>query len=325
MFAEEEEREMVEMVVFNSRIKFDHPLYDDVDEYYLGLCNETEYEKEASNPREKEFGDSFKLLTIAERHQFLKTQTSRVFVPKKRRGSGGLGFTSMIKTQCTDQKAKSTTGSIDESGSPLGAILVPEKRRASRRKFVRKNNHCIMSTTDQEDHNLTAKMKSNQEKKTAGRKRVLKSQRVDVDDDRRQRSSKKMKKMGGRVDFKKLGLYPPPDLSSDIKSVMNHQEGRDSEIKLRIMKQMFKTDMDKHLQERFSMPLNQIKDGHDFLNETEMEEVRHGESMSTEVKLVELRLKDGNVHQIKYNEAEEAADEKQRFLRVNLQLESCCG
>ncbi|KAG5235695.1 B3 domain-containing protein [Salix suchowensis] len=54
--------------------------------------------------------------------------------------------------------------------------------------------------------------------------------------------------------------------------------------------------MDKH-QERFSMPLNQIKDGHDFLNETEMEEVRHGESMSTEVKLVELRLKDGNVHQ----------------------------
>ncbi|KAJ6770597.1 hypothetical protein OIU79_021282 [Salix purpurea] len=186
-------------MVHSSRIKFDHPYYDDVDEYYLGLCNEAEYEKEASNPREKEFGDSFKLLTIAERHQFLKTQTSRVFVPKKRRGSGGLGFTSMIKTQCTDQKAKSTTGSIDESGSPLGAILVPEKRRASRHKFVRKNNHCIMST-DQED-DLTAKMKSNQE--TAGRKRVLKSQRVDVDDDRRQRSSKKM---GGRVDFKKLGF-----------------------------------------------------------------------------------------------------------------------
>uniref|UniRef100_A0A6N2MSX2 TF-B3 domain-containing protein n=1 Tax=Salix viminalis TaxID=40686 RepID=A0A6N2MSX2_SALVM len=295
MFAEEEERKMVKMVVINSRINFDHPYYDDVDEYYLGLCNEAEYEKEASNPREKEFGDSFKLLTIAERHQFLKTQTSRVIVPKKRRGSGGLGFTSM-KTQCsTDQKAKSNTGSIDESGSPLGAILVPEKRRESRRKFVRKNNHCIMST-DQEDHDLTAKMKSDREKKTAGRKRVLKSQRVDVDDDRRQRSSKKMKKMGGRVDFKKLGLYPPPDLSSDIKSVMNHQEGRDSEIKLRIMKQMFKTDMDKH-QERFSMPLNQIKDGHDFLNETEMEEVRHGESMSTEVKLVELRLKEGNVHQ----------------------------
>ncbi|KAJ6417377.1 hypothetical protein OIU84_003149 [Salix udensis] len=162
MFAAEEERKMVH----SSRINFDHPYYDDVDEYYLGLCNEAEYEKEASNPREKEFGDSFKLLTIAERHQFLKTQTSRVFVPKKRRGSGGLGFTSMIKTQCTDQKAKSTTGSIDESGSPLGAILVPEKRRASRRKFVRKNNHCIMST-DQED-DLTAKMKSNQEKKTAG-------------------------------------------------------------------------------------------------------------------------------------------------------------
>ncbi|KAB5534817.1 hypothetical protein DKX38_017903 [Salix brachista] len=291
MFAEEEERKMVH----SSRINFDHPYHDDVDEYYLGLSNETEYEKEASNPREKEFGDSFKLLTSAERYQFLKIQTSRVFVPKKRRGSGGLGFTSM-KTQCTDQKAKSTTGSIDESGSPLGAILVPEKRRASRRKFVRKNNHCIMISTDQED-DLTAKMKSNQEKKTAGRKQVLESQRVDVDDDRRQRSSKKMKKMGGRVDFKKLGLYPPPDLSSDIKSVMNHQEGRDSEIKLRIMKQMFKTDMDKH-QERFSMPLNQIKDGHDFLNETEMEEVRHGESMSTEVKLVELRrLKDGNVHQ----------------------------
>ncbi|KAJ6376567.1 hypothetical protein OIU76_025674 [Salix suchowensis] len=85
-------------------INFDHPYYDDVDEYYLGLSIETEYEKEASNPREKEFGDSFKLLTIAERRQFLKTQTSRVFVPKKRRGSGGLGFTSMIKTQCTDQK-----------------------------------------------------------------------------------------------------------------------------------------------------------------------------------------------------------------------------
>ncbi|KAJ6727904.1 1-ACYL-SN-GLYCEROL-3-PHOSPHATE ACYLTRANSFERASE ALPHA [Salix koriyanagi] len=175
MFAEEEDQR--KMVVFNSRIKFDHPYYDDVDEYYLGLSNETEYEKEASNPREKEFGDSFKLLTIAERHQFLKTQTSRVFVPKKRRGSGGPGFTSMIKTQCTDQKAKSTTGSIDESGSPLGAILVPEKRRASRHKFVRKNNHCIMMSTDQEDV-LTAKMKSKQEKQTAGRKRVLKSQRV---------------------------------------------------------------------------------------------------------------------------------------------------
>ncbi|KAJ6376568.1 hypothetical protein OIU76_025675 [Salix suchowensis] len=154
-------------MVHSSRKEFDHPYYDDVDEYYLGLSIETEYEKEASNPREKEFGDSFKLLTIAERRQFLKTQTSRVFVPKKRRGSGGLGFTSMIKTQCTDQKSKSTTGSIYESGSPLGAILVPEKRRASRRKFVRKNNHCIMST-HQEDHDLTAKMKSNQEKKTAG-------------------------------------------------------------------------------------------------------------------------------------------------------------
>ncbi|KAF9672987.1 hypothetical protein SADUNF_Sadunf11G0101500 [Salix dunnii] len=245
-----------------------HPYYDDVDEYYLGLCSETEYEKEASNPR-----DLF----------------SRFFIPKKRRGSGGLGFTSM-KTQCTDQKAKSNPGSIDEAASPLGAILVPEKRRASRHKFVAKNNHCIMSTDDQED-DLTTKIKSNHEKRTAGRKRVLKSQRVDIDDDRRQRSSKKM---GRRVDFKKLGLYPPPDLSSYIKSVINHQEG-DSEIKLRIMKQIFKTDMDKH-QERFSMPLNQIKDGHDFLNETEME-VRHSESMSTEVKLVELRLKDGNVHQ----------------------------
>jgi hypothetical protein len=62
------------------------------------------------------------------------------------------------------------------------------------------------------------------------------------------------------------------------------------------MKQIFKTDMDKH-QERFSMPLNQIKDGHEFLNKMEMEEVCGSESKSTEVKLVELGLEGGNVHQ----------------------------
>ncbi|KAL9345855.1 hypothetical protein Peur_060708 [Populus x canadensis] len=259
-----------------------HPYFDDVDEYYLGLSKETEYEKEGPS----------KLVTSAERYQLLKTLTSRVFVPKKIRGSGRLGFTSM-KTQCPDQKAESTTISIDEFVNPLGTILVPKKRRASRQKVVRKNNHCI--STDQEDDPRT-QIKSSQEKKTAGRKRVLKSQGIDVVDDLRQRSSKKMKKMGKRVDFKKLGLYPPPDFSSQIKSAIHYQEGRDSEIKLRIMKQIFKTDMDKH-QERFSMPLNQIKDGHEFLNKMEMEEVCQSESKSTEVKLVELGLEGGNVHQ----------------------------
>ncbi|KAL9383127.1 hypothetical protein Peur_023450 [Populus x canadensis] len=272
-----------------------HPYFDDVDEYYLGLSKETEYEKKASNPLEKEFGGPSKLVTGAEIYQLLKTLTSRVFVPKKRRGSGRLGFPSM-KTQCPDQKAESTTISIDEFVNPLGTILVPKKRRASRPKLVRKNNHCIRF--HQEDHLLLrTEIKSSQEKKTAGRKRVLKSQGIDVEDDiLRQRSSKKMKKMGKRVDFKKLGLCPPPDFSSQIKSAINYQEGRDSEIKLRIMKQIFKTDMDKH-QERFSMPLNQIKDGHEFLNKTEMEEVCQSESKGTEVKLVELGLEGGNVHQ----------------------------
>ncbi|KAG6755448.1 hypothetical protein POTOM_041274 [Populus tomentosa] len=269
-----------------------HPYFDDVDEYYLGLSKETEYEKKASNPLEKEFGGPSKLVTSAERYQLLETLTSRVFVPKKRRGSGRLGFTSM-KTQCPDQKAESTTISIDEFVNPLGTILVPQKIRASRPKLVRKSNHC--TRFDQEDDPRT-EIKSSQEKRTAGRKRVLKSQGIDVEDDLRQRSSKKKKKMGKRVDFKKLGLYPPPDFSSQIKSAISYQEGRDSEIKLRIMKQIFKTDMDKH-QERFSMPLNQIKGGHEFLNKMEMEEVCRSESKSTEVKLVELGLEGGNVHQ----------------------------
>jgi hypothetical protein len=45
------------------------------------------------------------------------------------------------------------------------------------------------------------------------------------------------------------------------------------------------------------MPLNQIKDGHEFLNKMEMEEACQSESKSTEVKLVELGLEGGNVHQ----------------------------
>ncbi|KAJ6894565.1 hypothetical protein NC652_028357 [Populus alba x Populus x berolinensis] len=188
-------------------------------------------------------------------------------------------------TQCPDQKAESTAISIAESVNPLGTILVPKKIRASRPKLVRKSNHC--TRFDQEDDPRT-EIKSSREKKRAGRKRVLKSLGIDVEDDLRQRSSKKRKRVGKRVDFKKLGLYPPPDFSSQIKSAISYQEGRDSEIKLRIMKQIFKTDMDKH-QERFSMPLNQIKGGHEFLNKME--------TKSTEVKLVELGLEGGNVHQ----------------------------
>ncbi|KAG6756610.1 hypothetical protein POTOM_040045 [Populus tomentosa] len=271
-----------------------HPYFDDVDEYYLGLSKETEYEKEASNPLEKEFGGPSKLVPSAERYQLLETLTSRVFVPKKRRGSGRLGFPSMkTLTQCPDQKAESTAISIAESVNPLGTILVPKKIRASRPKLVRKSNHC--TRFDQEDDPRT-EIKSSREKKRAGRKRVLKSLGIDVEDDLRQRSSKKRKRVGKRVDFKKLGLYPPPDFSSQIKSAISYQEGRDSEIKLRIMKQIFKTDMDKH-QERFSMPLNQIKGGHEFLNKMETEEVCRSESKSTEVKLVELGLEGGNVHQ----------------------------
>ncbi|KAJ6980218.1 hypothetical protein NC653_028132 [Populus alba x Populus x berolinensis] len=259
-----------------------HPYFDDVDEYYLGLSKETEYE----------LGGPSKLVPSAERYQLLETLTSRVFVPKKRRGSGRLGFPSM-KTQCPDKKAESTAISIAESVNPLGTILAPKKIRASRPKLVRKSNHCTIF--DQEDDPRT-EIKSSREKKTAGRKRVLKSQGIDVEDDLRQRSSKKRKRVGKRVDFKKLGLYPPPDFSSQIKSAISYQEGRDSEIKLRIMKQIFKTDMDKH-QERFSMPLNQIKGGHEFLNKMETEEVCRSESKSTEVKLVELGLEGGNVHQ----------------------------
>ncbi|KAG6750581.1 hypothetical protein POTOM_045079 [Populus tomentosa] len=234
------------------------------------------------------------------------------FVPKKRRGCGD-GFLSMKaplsnaveeakstvtstvdelrlpskKTQsCPHQEdAMSTTSSVDEVVKTLG-ILVPMEKRGNRKSHVKKSHyhHYVFSNVD----GLKLKIERQEEKKTAaGKKPIFKLQRIDNEDGQGERPSEKRKKMG-RVDIEKLGLDPAPNFSSQIKDRIDHQEGRDSEIKLRIMKQVFKTDMSMH-HDRFSMPVNQIKDIKDFLKENEIE--------GTEVKLVEMGLKDDDVHQ----------------------------
>ncbi|CAK7340857.1 unnamed protein product [Dovyalis caffra] len=113
---------------------------------------------------------------------------------------------------------------------------------------------------------------------------------VDNEDDQKgrgERASKKRKKMG-RVDFKKLGLDPAPNFSSQIKARIDYQEGHDSAIKKMIMKQIFITDLNMH-HDCFSMPLNQMNDFNNFLKKNEIEGIK--------VMLVELSPKDDNVHQ----------------------------
>ncbi|XP_037491659.1 putative B3 domain-containing protein At2g27410 [Jatropha curcas] len=64
-----------------------------------------------------------------------------------------------------------------------------------------------------------------------------------------------------RVDFKKLGLEPPPDLPDEWKREIIRKGGTDT--KLVIMKQIFKTDTSAH-HDRFTIPWKQVKD-HEFL------------------------------------------------------------
>ncbi|KAJ6876946.1 hypothetical protein NC651_029843 [Populus alba x Populus x berolinensis] len=233
------------------------------------------------------------------------------FVPKKRRRCGD-GFLSMkfplnnaveeakstvtstvdelrlpSTESCSDQEdAMSTTSSVDEVVNTLGTLVPMEKRGNRKSCHVKKSHyhHYVFSYVD----GLKLKIERQEEEKTAaGKKPIFKLQRIDNEDGQGERPSEKRKKMG-RVDFEKLGLDPAPNFSSQIKDRIDHQEGRDSEIKLRIMKQVFKTDMNMH-HDRFSMPVNQIKDIKDFLKENEIE--------GTEVKLVEMGLKDDDVHQ----------------------------
>ncbi|KAF2306967.1 hypothetical protein GH714_022882 [Hevea brasiliensis] len=68
-----------------------------------------------------------------------------------------------------------------------------------------------------------------------------------------------------RLDFKKLHLDPPPDLSREWRAKIENKGGID--IKLMIMKQMFPTDLNTH-HDRLSILFNQIKNS-DFLNEKE--------------------------------------------------------
>ncbi|XP_011023479.1 PREDICTED: uncharacterized protein LOC105124950 [Populus euphratica] len=234
------------------------------------------------------------------------------FVPKKRRACGD-GFLSVKgplsnaveeakstvtstvdelrlsskKTQsCPDQEdAMSTNSSVDGVENTLG-IVVPMEKRGNRKSNVKKSHyhHYVCSHVD----GLKLTIERQEEKKNAaGKNPIFKLQRIENEDGQGERPSEKRKKMG-RVDFNKLGLDPAPNFSSQIKDRIDHQDGRDSEIKLRIMKQVFKTDMNMH-HDRFPMPVNQIKDIKDFLKENEIE--------GTEVKLVEMGLKDDDIHQ----------------------------
>uniref|UniRef100_A0A6N2LXL2 Uncharacterized protein n=1 Tax=Salix viminalis TaxID=40686 RepID=A0A6N2LXL2_SALVM len=187
------------------------------------------------------------------------------------------------KTNCAipeSLKAKSSamaSCSARQFVKPPLWCFVPKKRRGCGDGFLSEKGPRSISTGG-----LKIKIQRQEERKAAaGKKRISKRQRIDNEDGQEgqgERPYKKRKKMG-RVDFKKLGLYPAPDFSSQIKARIDHQEGRDSEIKLRIMKQVFRTDMNMH-HDRFSMPLNQINGVKDFLRRNEIE--------GTEVRLVEM-------------------------------------
>uniref|UniRef100_B9MZH8 Uncharacterized protein n=1 Tax=Populus trichocarpa TaxID=3694 RepID=B9MZH8_POPTR len=166
-----------------------------------------------------------------------------------------LRFRTSEKTQSTTDKkdAKSTHSSIGEFLNPL----VPKKRRGKARwKFFKKSHEGL-------------KLKNEgQEEKRAERVPGIRE------------STLKEKKKYGKGRFRKLGLDPALNFSSQIKAGIDHQEGQDTEIKSRIMKQIFITDMDRH-QECFLMPLIQVKDCEEFLNEEEMKDLCQTKSNGT--------------------------------------------
>jgi hypothetical protein len=184
-----------------------------------------------------------------------------------------LRFRTSEKTQSTtDQKdAKSTHSSIGEFLNPL----VPKKRRGKARwKFFKKSHEGLkLKNEGQEEKRAESERKSLNAKGRMMKmiyQEYLGSEKV---------PSKKRKNMG-RVDFRKLGLDPALNFSSQIKAGIDHQEGQDTEIKSRIMKQIFITDMDRH-QECFLMPLIQVKDCEEFLNEEEMKDLCQTKSNGT--------------------------------------------
>ena len=183
-----------------------------------------------------------------------------------------LRFRTSEKTQSTtDQKdAKSTHSSIGEFLNPL----VPKKRRGKARwKFFKKSHEGLkLKNEGQEEKRAESERKS-----LNAKGRMMKVIRSTWD--QRKYPQRKEKNMG-RVDFRKLGLDPALNFSSQIKAGIDHQEGQDTEIKSRIMKQIFITDMDRH-QECFLMPLIQVKDCEEFLNEEEMKDLCQTKSNGT--------------------------------------------
>lgn len=152
--------------------------------------------------------------------------------------------------------------------------MYPRKRGGKARwKFFKKSHEGLkLKNEGQEEKRAESERKS-----LNAKGRTMKMIRSTWD--QRKYPQRKEKNMG-RVDFRKLGLDPALNFSSQIKAGIDHQEGQDTEIKSRIMKQIFITDMDRH-QECFLMPLIQVKDCEEFVNEEEMKDLCQTKSNGT--------------------------------------------
>ncbi|KAJ6384392.1 hypothetical protein OIU78_027661 [Salix suchowensis] len=109
------------------------------------------------------------------------------------------------------EDAMSTTCSVDEVANPLG-IPVPKKKRGISKSYAERSHYHHYNICSNVG-GLKIKIQRQEERKAAaGKKRISKRQRIDNEDGQEgqgERPYKKRKKMG-RVDFKKLGLYPAP-------------------------------------------------------------------------------------------------------------------
>ncbi|KAJ4831699.1 hypothetical protein Tsubulata_046693 [Turnera subulata] len=98
--------------------------------------------------------------------------------------------------------------------------------------------------------------------------RVPLLKKVESEEEEEPVKKKKKQKIARVRDVGRLGLDPPPpDYSAEIRERICEKE--DADLKLVIVKTMYKSDVDFHL-DRFSMPANQIRDFDNFLTEKEM-------------------------------------------------------
>ncbi|KAJ9185767.1 hypothetical protein P3X46_005361 [Hevea brasiliensis] len=163
----------------------------------------------------------------------------------------------------------------------LLAAYVPKGRRGSHgvRRVINISRPPFFSSSS----SLLAHVKASQsliENKKKKRSFESVNTTTEVHQQKKRKSLKKTySKRPERLDFKKLHLDPPPDLSREWRAKIENKGGID--IKLVIMKQMFPTDLNTH-HDRLSIPFNQIKNS-DFLNEKEKKKLEKQENISVTV------------------------------------------